>query len=39
MCMAETSTIPSPIPAAARHFSTASVMSMISWRLFVLNVR
>src|SRR5574338_1434940 len=27
------------MPAAARHFSTSSVMSMISWRRLVLNVR
>jgi hypothetical protein len=39
MCMADTSTMPSRMPAAARHFSTSSVMSMISWRLRVLNVR
>ena len=39
MCIAETSTMPSWIPAPARHFSTSSVMSMISWRRFVLKVR
>jgi hypothetical protein len=39
MCMADTRTIPSSIPAAARHFSTSSVMSMISWRFFVVKVR
>jgi hypothetical protein len=39
MCIAEASTIPSLILADARQRSTASVMSMISWRLFVVNVR
>jgi hypothetical protein len=39
MCIAETRTIPSRIPAAARHASTSSVMSMISWRYFVVKVR
>src|SRR3990172_3875970 len=39
MCIAETSTNPSLIPAAARHCSTSSVMSMISCRFFVLKVR
>ena len=37
--MAETSTMPSTMSARARHFSTSSVMSMISWRRFVLKVR
>src|SRR5687768_11696619 len=39
MCIADTSTNPSWIPAAARQFSTSSVMSMISCRFRVLNVR
>ena len=39
MCIADTSTMPSLIAADARHFSTDSVMSMISCRFFVLNVR
>ena len=39
MCIAETSTMPSRISADARQRSTASVMSMISWRFFVLKVR
>src|SRR5687768_898589 len=39
MCIADTSTNPSWIPAAARQFSTSSVMSMISCRFRVLKVR
>src|SRR5215213_8989851 len=39
ICIAETRTMPSLMPAAARHFSTSSVISMISWRRFVLNVK
>ena len=39
MCIADTNTILSSIPAAARLFSTSSVMSMISWRFLVLKVR
>ena len=39
MCIADTRIMPSSMPAAARHFSTSSVMSMISWRRFVLKVR
>src|SRR5688572_16238511 len=39
MCIADTSTNPSVIPAVARHASTSSVMSMMSCRFFVLNVR
>ena len=37
MCMADTRTKPSEMPAEARHRSTSSVMSMISWRFFVVN--
>ena len=37
MCIAETRTIPSVMPAAARQASTSSVMSMISWRFAVLE--
>src|SRR5688572_27560182 len=39
MCIADTSTIPSLIPAAARQASTSSVMSMMSCRFFVFIVR
>src|SRR5690606_17281648 len=39
MCMALTSTIPSWMPDLARAASTLSVMSMISWRFWVLKVR
>jgi hypothetical protein len=39
MCIAETRTMPSAMSALARQASTSSVMSMISWRFAVLNVR